>query len=745
MTILAGFDYETEWFGPEKLTPPPVCLSAFLLADDRTQYTEKLLDPDDLELATAADGDLAQLAYELVTHAAKGEITLVGANSAFDLAVACNYDEDLWEPVFVALNKGTIKDVQVREKLLDLADNGDLEFELLPDGGKKKKITSGFYTLAGLVRRYLGVEMEDKAKIKKGKLVGEADSWRLNYEVLMDVKLKDWPEDAVTYSLLDSVYPTLIYNAQEIRRKEIWDRIGMDPLKTEDFRCKLRFSFYLMSARGMAIDGENHLKICAEMEEILKPENMTLIVEAGILRPGTPAMPYANNAKKHADDCSDKKDCDCPPKMKAAKKASMNKKRLIEFVEALAREDSSIKLRYTEKGNLQVDMEFLADYALRSPILIQLQNRQKVQKLVTTDLPRMEWPPGSGIPARIVHPSFDFLKETGRSSSFASSAYPSMCCQNPHPRVRHSIVPRPGYVLYSVDYSGMELGTLAQRCLDLFGYSVLADKINAGYDAHAYLGSQLAHNLDGAFRETCDEGSVTNPDAIYQAFLACKGHELEDVAKFFKHYRTFAKPTGLGYPGGLGAETFVDFAWATYKVNVTEEQAKELKKIWLNTYPEMVDYFRWINKSCPDPHWPEAYAYSTRMGMYRANCSYCACANGAALQSPAAEGALLAVNRVVEETFRPTVDSILQDDKDGPRHRPLMFLHDELIGEARMDVAHEVSHRVAAIMIEAMRTVTPDVIVGAVPVLMTRWDKRAEQVWDDGRLVAYDPFKQEKK
>lgn len=738
--MLIGFDYETHLIGPQNLAPKPICLSAFLNNKPLAESVDELaIDPDtDMELATAADGDLPELVNELIGAALDGEI-LVGANVAFDLAVATRQHPELFAPVFQALSDGRISDVQVREKLLILASTGDLAYVTLPDGSAKK-INGSHFSLAALAERHLGVTLEGKTKTnKQGQVVEGADAWRINYDVLEDLPLEDWPEEAVEYSLLDSVYPTLIWRLQEQQREELKQALGIDPLRTEAFRSLVKFCLYLMSMEGVRLDPEEHAKIVAELEEALKPENLNLLVQEGILRPGEPPRPHARGHRDHVEGCK-RKGCDCPIRMTAAIPPSIDTAARNAYVEALKRDmPDKVTLRYTDKGNLQVDKEFMEDHYRLDPVIAQLRDRQAVQKLVTTDMPRMEWPKGSGQPASVLHASFDELKETGRTSSYASKLYPSWNCQNPHPRVRAAVVPREGYVLYSVDFGGMELGTLAQKCYSLFGHSVLRDVINKGWDAHAYLGAHLAYYLDDDFHESCNEecGAQPTGDQLYEAFKRCEGHEIEEVAKFYKHYRTFAKPTGLGYPGGLGPATFVEYAHATYRIEVDEQTAAELREVWHRTFPEMQLYLNWINDHCGDPINGGEFAYLTPLGMYRAGASYCAAANGAALQSPGAEGALLALCSVVESTYAAPA-SVLYPDEQGPRHRCLLFLHDELIGEAREDCAHEVAHEVARIMVESMSLVTPDVQPSAEPVLMRRWSKSAKPYFDQtGRLLPH--------
>ena len=727
MSILVGFDYETHLFGPENLAPKPVCLSAYINDEPTARSVGELeVDPDtNVELATRADGDLGTLAHGLVTWV---DGLLVGANTGFDLAVMVNEDPKLWPDVFHAIRSGWVSCVQVREKLLNLAQYGALEILELPDGTNARVV----YTLAALVKNYLGIVVEGKE--------GD-DAWRTNYAELEDLTIGEWPEDAINYSVWDAVYPTLVYRHQEDRRAALIHDLGIDPLATETFRVMVQFCLYLMSCEGVRVDPVEHAKIKVELEEALTPEKLALLVEEKILRPGAPAAPYKNGAKAHVEDCKGaaRKTCECPVKMKAAVKPSVNKAELERFIRDLKKEHpDKVELVYTPTGAISASAGFMDDHYRLSPVLKQFRARAKTQKLVTTDMPRMEWPKGSGVPAKVLHACFDYLKETGRTSSFASKLYPSWNCQNPHPRVRAAIVAREGYCLYSVDYSGMELGTLAQKCLELFGHSVLADVINRGWDAHAYLGAQLAYYLDDPFHEACKDEGCTDPSDIYAAFTRCRNSPDEAVREFFAHYRKFAKPTGLGYPGGLGPETFVTYAHGTYGVECDVALAGELREVWYRAFPEMKLYHAWINDSCEDPLHTDKYAYTTPMGMYRAGASYCAAANGAGLQSPSAEGALLAVCAVAEATYADVASPLYTEDAD-PKHRPLLFIHDEIIGEARIDCAHEVAHEVSRIMVESMRLVTPDVAVKAEPVLMLRWSKSAEAVFENDRLIPWTP------
>ncbi len=188
-----------------------------------------------------------------------------------------------------------------------------------------------------------------------------------------------------------------------------------------------------------------------------------------------------------------------------------------------------------------------------------------------------------------------------------------------------------------------------------------------------------------------------------------------------------------------------------YGVHVTEDEAAILRDLWKQTYPEMPEYFKHINKACIDPYnkgWDEKekqeynkYCYQSPYGLYRAGCDYCAAANGLGLQTPSADGALTSIIKLVHACFVPGVNDIL-GPVDGKRVvTPIMFIHDEFVGEIANDqYAHERCMEIKRIMIESMAIVTPDVTPNANICMMKRWDKAAEPVFDSaGRLNVWEP------
>lgn len=751
--IPIGYDSETHRIAMGNVAPPLVC-GQFGFYDINTNTESSNVfsrHPDDLPNLTAAIDVMMSGQYRIVTQA-----------GAFDMAVLAGTFPHLIPQIFKLYEQGCVEDITIREKMLNLANTGQVDFIKLPDGSSKKFE----YKLFELVMYYFGIDISSTKD--------SPDAWRTNYKVLEHLPVSQWPPDAVKYAGDDALWPLRIWYKQEQRRQELMAQIGHDPFKSLPLRCAVAFALQLVSCWGLCTDPQAVLELEAHYRELRCLDKFPLLRDTGIIRPSMPPRPNAKGHKDHVEGCQRKwvdkatkrtMECNCPVKMVAGVEESKDTEKLKSHVAALAERDPRVKLKYTApsanfpNGQISIDAEWLDSNAMYDPTLEQLKLRNELEKMVTTEIPRMmmkdekgESIPGH--PAPMVHPRFDVLKETGRTSSYADKIVPSIGCQNVDPRARRCYVPRPGFLFFSVDYNQMELGTLAQKCYTLFGFSKMRDLINANVDLHSWLGAQIAVEIDPQFRAYAGAAGGDR-DQIAQMFLALQNGD--DAQKdFFKHYRKLAKPTGLGYPGGLGPETFIAYAKADYGQRIDIETSKLLRQIWKNAYPEMPQYFKWLNDNCRDPRIPkiemkdpqtgqmeyvDGFAYQTPFGLYRSGAVYCAAANGIGLQSPSAEGATLGLFNIVRGCYDPSLRSILADDNLGPTTRVSAFIHDENLGEVRDDeLAHDRVTEIAALMEDSMRIITPDVTPRAKPCLMRRWDKDAEPVFDSrGRLVPWEP------
>lgn len=329
-------------------------------------------------------------------------------------------------------------------------------------------------------------------------------------------------------------------------------------------------------------------------------------------------------------------------------------------------------------------------------------------------------------------------------------------------RIRRPI-PGSVWVFYSNDYSGGELVTFAESAVNRVGFSDMGAALNSGADVHSLLGSSM---LGITYEDFVDRLKVKKD-------------------KQAKAFRQAAKPANFGFPGGMGAPRLVlqqrasgpDTEWADgpsmvsdgkggfvpgYKglrfcvlvggarrcgetkviewkerpipptCKVCIEVAEGLRAKWFQTWREARPYLDWHSANVDGNGGEVVQHYS---GRIRGGLAFCDAANGdfQALLADIAGRALIRV------TYEQYVDrsSILYGNSRG-----IVFAHDELLGECRSEVGHEVSMRVNEIMVEEFQRGCPHhrAACKASPTLMRRWYKSAEERWDDsGRLICWEP------
>jgi len=260
-----------------------------------------------------------------------------------------------------------------------------------------------------------------------------------------------------------------------------------------------------------------------------------------------------------------------------------------------------------------------------------------------------------------------------------------------------------------VDYSGKELVTWAQVCLWVAGFSNLAEVLNSGGDPHLALGADLA--------------GISVEEA-----LALTG----DAKKEFKNtFRQLGKIGNFGLQGGMGPDTLRIQARKTYRVRLTDQEARGLVKAWKARWTENEPYFQWVNQIVERGGPVEQF----RSGRIRANCSYTQGAN-TMFQGLAADSAKAAGYELARECY---------SDPESPLYgcRPVWFVHDEWGLEVpdHPERAHLAAMRHREIMVQVAQAWVPDVQVRAEPTLARRWYKEAEPVYENGMLVPWEPTK----
>jgi DNA polymerase-1 len=347
----------------------------------------------------------------------------------------------------------------------------------------------------------------------------------------------------------------------------------------------------------------------------------------------------------------------------------------------------------TDKGAVRLNEETLRGSG--DALLVAIADASADEKELSTFVPQLE--AGARYP---INARWHTLVESGR----VSCSNPNLTNQPRRPGVRECYQARPGTLFASADYNFAELCTLAQTCYDWFGESKLRDAINAKIDPHLVTAASiLGLPLDEV---------VTRH--------AAKDAQVKDA-------RQLAKAANFGFPGGLGAATFIEFARATYGVRVSEDEARELKRAFVSAFPEMEYYWKKVGAACNGGSFTGALL---RSGRQRGGLGFCDGCNYF-FQGSVADAAKSAFYRLTVEGWRG--GGLFAGG------RPLILMHDEIIAEVPEEGAHEAAVRLATVMIEELSAVCPDVLIRAEPSLMRRWYKSAEPVYDGVRLVPWEP------
>lgn len=822
-------DTETYRIGPGAVVPKLVCVSFSETGDSR--------------LLATADAGLEKRLEGLFTPG--NGVLVVFHHAAFDVPVLYRAFPRLQSLIWQKIAAEEITCTIIRQMLLNLATHGKLDMYTAPDGSNRRLL----YGLDSLVQDNFGVDI---SSTKKGE-----DSVRRNFDVLDGLRAEQYPKDYYEYAVGDASWTERLLEAQDAQAV-LQGEHATGALDAARFHTAAAISLAFITERGMKTDEGAFNRLCAMLDAELSEAQMMPLIRAGIMEPAIPPLPYKQDVKKaegllaewlgrEVDLLEDaKKD---PALILAMRGAGIRVKEAVEPVikqkhlkrhilavamgrhlnkpvDALLQQykevedmeaaaaSSGLVYEKTDTGGVATGGDVLDKLADGHPALVTYKKRQKLMKLVSTEIPRMQW---NGKLADVVHFPFKPLLETGRTSSSATELYPSANGQNVDPRAREMYIPREGYLLCSCDFSALELVCVGQVTYDLFGKSRHRDLINEGIDLHAWLGSRLAYELsDPEFVEALLQAGIKTGDwmGVYKTF---KG--LGDEHPVYRFWRKLAKPVGLGFPSGLGAATMVELAMADpYRIDMLAIAAKRfethrdefpelktmyfaarklhgmtretlewtpqlvavafamnLRKIWLDTYPEMHEYFARV-KEQKDPsgevyffkkedqeryrddlnEWgtsgadpadqpdPAEYGgtnllcYTTKLKMHRARCTFTAVSNGMSMQSPGAEGAKSAVILTVRDCLDPSSKSVLANGGGFV----VDFIHDELLAEVKNDeLAHERAMRIKELMEQGLRRVITDVNVKAQPVLMDRWYKDIAPTYEGGRLVVSRPIK----
>ncbi len=697
-----GIDTETYLINAEQgiVAPRMVCLTyctedaevGLLGREDALAFMHALLDADD--------------------------VVFVAHHARFDMSVLAAADATLLPKIFRAYDEGRVRCTMVREKLLALA-RGELADE--GETGAKRNVK---FSLAACVQRRFGIDLSE-AKVAKGGPL----PWRLRFSQLDGIPVEQWPAEARDYALDDAKWNLALFDAQTAELNA--EGVEGETIPDEAPQTRAAFWLYLMSVRGVRTDPQRVNALDADLRREYARIN-ALVRAADVLKPKMQKgeMVWTKNMKAlrervalaySGEDYAPKteKGAISTAREDLLKPADLT---VLKWIEQKAKEADEARASASLPERDAADTAaLLKDLCYRAAehfghdpeqvynwlVLNAVGERSGVEKLLNTYVPVLLQ--GTQYP---ITPNFNELVATGRTSATNPNV------QNP-PRkggVRECFVARPGYVYGFCDYSFVELCTLAQCCLEMFGWSDMADAINAGLDPH----------LDMAASDL----GMTYAEALSK----------KDTAEVSEQ-RQRSKARNFGFPGGLGAETYVAYALG-YGVVLTQGEARQEKEKWYGKWREMRLYHQTIgSKAIGDQTFSIIQLGS---GRVRGGCYYTSACNSY-FQGRAADGAKRAGWYLAQECYLGYGTHWPRDGRaPSPLYgsRPVLFIHDEFILEHPEERAHEATLRQSEVMVLGMREVVPDVKIGTEYAIARRWYKGAKPVYDaSGRLIPWEPKK----
>lgn len=618
---------------------------------------------------------------------------LVGANIAFDLAVILDEHPEWIFDIFGLLDQGRVFDVLLAQGLEAIAGghlglNHDLSDMRKPSTGKIAKR----YSLEVVVQQVLG-----RADAKAN------DDYRSGYGDLEPIPMESWPVMARQYPVDDAVntLETAVAQATGVGKRPDQPNTGPNRnLQALAGQCRAAFAEHLASIMGLHVD---QAAVDAYEKEIWvqRSAGQKKALAAGLLRlKGTKKQLAAGEGELSKDT----KEIKRRVLVEAGGKLCVCSVGADKFIGCELCDKTGVTIteivKRTDKGAVSIAREVLEE--CESEELVALAEVSKSDKAADVYIPYLR----SASPT--LHPRPNVLLVTLRSS------YDGVMQQMPRKgRERACIVSEMGHVLGSIDYTGIEAVTWSQACTWLVGRSTMAEIINAGRDIH----SDFAVELLG--------GSMT-----YEEVIAQKNVKGSQAAMM----RQAAKIAIFGFPGGMGAlklvisqrkqgtiicryfgraECVMQMVYPKYGPPVMAcvecfDIAKELKRKWLQKYPEAPDYFNRIQEIIdatgeiptlvPPEIDPRGFVIMRGGVDFSSGCNHL-------FQSLAACGAKQALWEVTKACWlgeRPELEGFT----------PRFFVHDEFVVSGPEEGAEAAIGAIERIMVEVMRRYCPDVARG---------------------------------
>lgn len=724
------FDCESHLITQEDRIPPLVCM----------QYA---LDQDEPVILGGTPDEIKRIRPLFMSWLADPNIHLVTHGGFFDYSQMLelnNYkhgstpeQDELIVRLLDACLAGRIHDTVVMGRL------NAIEFDWM-EFDRQTWTKQPPFTLEYLTRKFTGQEVKGKSG---------PDVWRLRYKELHGMHPDLWPEAAREYALMDVVH-----------LRNVFAKLSANTYADNALQTASAWGLYLMGLWGIHTDPER-VQAWSDYVEPKVAEVVKQLVAAGLMRYNPPRLNTEARAQAIESVC---RAAGQEPRRTPTGKVASDAKYLTSLGAPFlldkstwmepqnpSKNEAAIRARvkaWYEGRGLEVPLTEGTrheDGSWKSPPEISL-SRDVLAATCGDAIPRDQHDHELGLlaeigefetlistflpafkRARCLHPFWNVLVSTGRVSvSGGKGADAAGVNLNNIPTmrgVRECFVARPGYVFWDGDYEQAELCSLAQECIDKFGYSKLAEIIRSGRDVHTIFGIELVilFGEEHLF-------STQDWEARYTEFK----RQSKKGGKFYQ-WRQLAKAFDFGLPGGLGQVTFLEWALATYGVTMPAERFKPAKDAWLQVVPEVRDLFAWVSARTRESRDGKFTFTQHRSGRRRGGCNYTVGCN-TGFQGMTSDGAKNALIKIIREAHTPGSDIY--------GVRIVAQIYDEFLIEVPRELIDRAHPRLIALMVEGMEEFTPDVPASVTAEVMVHWSKAAKLAVVDGKIIPFDEITQ---
>ena len=375
-------------------------------------------------------------------------------------------------------------------------------------------------SLSELAKQMLGVELDK-------------DTYRLRYGETIGIGWQGLEPGWFIYPATDAAITHRLYLLLEHRARGMVNAAGVSTrygMLTETIQVQAAICLANTHRLGLHIDTQRAAELAQELEQQVEQAQKQLqAIEPGLFR---------NTSQGYLFDAGD------------TGRAPMDQARLQQRLLSIAQQHQ-LEAPRTSSGMVTTSAnDYWKEHRLLEPFVDAYCSYKELTKLHSF-LQALQQPR--------IHARYRTLVRTGRTS--ASS--PNIQQLPTGSQIREAVIPAPGYLFLCIDYSAIELRTLAAVCVARYGFSKLADVIRSGTDPHSYTAAMFA------------------------------GMELDQFNQLpnRKQLRQQAKAVNFGLPAGLGAASLVTYARFSYGVTITMEQASLFRSMLTTTiYPELALY-----------------------------------------------------------------------------------------------------------------------------------------------------------